>query len=55
MWNVERMICNSLWSLWVAAMADRPADKTPAFAVVRRTETTGSLQLYPDRTMLPGW
>jgi hypothetical protein len=55
MWNVERMICNSLWTLWVAAMADRPADKTPAFAVVRRTETTGSLQLYPDRTMLPGW
>jgi hypothetical protein len=53
MWNVERMICNSLWAVWVAAIAGRPADKTPAFALVR--QQTGSKQLYPDRTMLPGW
>jgi hypothetical protein len=55
MWNVERMICNSLWALWVIVMAGRPRDKTPALVLVRRTDPAGSSQLYPNRTMLPGW
>lgn len=60
MWNVERVICNSLWALWVAAMADRPADKTPAWPHARRGDVSAAPasaagQLYPERTMLPGW
>ncbi|WP_325600029.1 hypothetical protein [Rhodopila sp.] len=55
MWNVERVICNSLWALWVATMAGRPADKVPAYARIRRGESADSGKLYPDRTMLPGW
>jgi hypothetical protein len=51
MWNVERMICNSLWAVWQAAMAERPSERAVAWPV--RREDVKSL--YPEKTMLPGW
>jgi len=54
MWNVERIICNSLWAVWIAAMAERPSERAPAWPV-RRDDVNAGRSLYPEKAMLPGW
>lgn len=55
MWNVEQVLCNSLWAVWTVAMAKRPAERVAAWPVRRDAEMTAAQRLYPDRSMLPGW
>jgi hypothetical protein len=55
MWNVERVLCDSLWGVWVAAMAARPAEAAVAWPARRDGDISAAQRLYPDRSMLPGW